>query len=75
MESRIYTIMMCVKFGDDPISSLDYSFTGGVPLSLDVGFSRNFVMTRINVSKAALEKNMDFIICEGCFLRVHIFKI
>ena len=23
---------MCVKFGDDPISSLDFSFTGGVPL-------------------------------------------
>ena len=24
---------MCVKFGDDPRSSLDFSFIGGVPLS------------------------------------------
>ena len=30
MEGRINTILMCVKFDDDPISSLDFSFTGGV---------------------------------------------
>ena len=28
---RIGTILMCVKFGDDPISSLDFSFS--VPLT------------------------------------------
>ena len=33
MGSRIDTILMCVKFGDDQISSLDFSFIGGgVPL-------------------------------------------
>ena len=33
MGGRIDTIFMWVKFGDDPISSLDFSFTGGgVPL-------------------------------------------
>ena len=33
MEGRIDIIFMCVKFGDDPISSLDFSFIGGdVPL-------------------------------------------
>ena len=33
MGGRIDTILMSVKFGDDPISSLDFSFTGvGVPL-------------------------------------------
>ena len=36
MGGRIDTILMSVKFGDDPISSLDFSFTGGgVPL---IGF-------------------------------------
>ena len=28
MGGRIDTIFMWVKFGDDPISSLDFSFTG-----------------------------------------------
>ena len=33
MGGRIDIIFMWVKFGDDPISSLDFSFTGGgVPL-------------------------------------------
>ena len=33
MGGRIDTILMSVKFGADPISSLDFSFTGGgVPL-------------------------------------------
>ena len=33
MGGRIDIILMCVKFGDDPISSLDFSFIGGgVPL-------------------------------------------
>ena len=30
MGGRIDTIFMRIKFGDDPISSLDFSFTGGV---------------------------------------------
>ena len=34
MGGRIDTIFMWIKFGDDPISSLDFSFTGGgVPLN------------------------------------------
>ena len=33
MEGRIDTILMCVKLGDDPISSLDFSFIWGVPLN------------------------------------------
>ena len=32
MGGRIGTILMCVQFGDDLISSLDFSFIGGVPL-------------------------------------------
>ena len=32
MGGRIDTILMCVKYGDDPISSLDFSFIGGVAL-------------------------------------------
>ena len=32
MGGRIDTILMWVKFGDDPIGSLDFSFIGGVPL-------------------------------------------
>ena len=33
MGGRIDPILMCVKFGDDLISSLDFSFIGvGVPL-------------------------------------------
>ena len=36
MGGRIDTILMCVKFGDDPISSLDFSFIGGVPLNIKV---------------------------------------
>ena len=35
MRGRIDTILMCVKFGDDPISSLDFSFIGGVHLRID----------------------------------------
>ena len=34
MGGRIDTIFMSVKFGNDPTSSLDFSFTGGVPLKL-----------------------------------------
>ena len=34
MGGRIDTILMCVKFSDGPISSLDFSFIGGVPLNL-----------------------------------------
>ena len=30
MGDCIDTVLMCVKFGDDPISSLDFSFIGGV---------------------------------------------
>ena len=34
MGGRIDTILICVKFGDDKISSLDLSFIGGgVPLN------------------------------------------
>ena len=33
MGGRIDTILMCATFGDDSISSLDFSFIGGVPLS------------------------------------------
>ena len=33
MAGRIETISICVKFGYDPISSLDVSFIGGVPLN------------------------------------------
>ena len=33
MGGRIDTILMWIKFGHDPISSLDFSFTGGVPLN------------------------------------------
>ena len=34
MGGRIDTILMCVRFGDDRISSLDFSFIGGgVPLN------------------------------------------
>ena len=29
MGGRIDTILMCVKFGNDPVSSLDFSFIGG----------------------------------------------
>ena len=32
MGGRIDTILMCVKFVDDPIRNLDFSFIGGVPL-------------------------------------------
>ena len=35
MGGRIDTILMCVKFGDDPMSSLDFSLIGGVPLILN----------------------------------------
>ena len=30
MGGRSETILMCVKFNDDPISSLDFCFSGGV---------------------------------------------
>ena len=33
MGGRINTILMSVKFGDDLIGSLDFNFTGGVPLN------------------------------------------
>ena len=32
MGGHIDIILMCVKFGDDQISSLDFSFIGGVPV-------------------------------------------
>ena len=43
MGGRIDTISMWIKFGDDPISSLDFSFTGrgGVPLNFMVKFNSN----------------------------------
>ena len=31
MGGRTDSNLMCVKFGNDPISSLDFSLTGGVP--------------------------------------------
>ena len=37
MVGRIDTFLMCVKFGDDPICTLDFSFIGGsVPLNYPV---------------------------------------
>ena len=36
MGGRIDTILMCVKFGDDPISSLDFSFIGGGGCTLKI---------------------------------------
>ena len=39
MGGRIETILMCVKFGDDPISSLDFSFIGG-------GCTLNFILNK-----------------------------
>ena len=35
MVDRIDTILMWVKFGDYPISSLDFSFIGGVYLNIN----------------------------------------
>ena len=32
MGGRVDTILMYVKFGDDPVSSLDFSFTVGCTL-------------------------------------------
>ena len=44
MGGRIDTILMSVNFGDDPISTLDFSFTGGVPLkSHNIRILRGFV--------------------------------
>ena len=36
MRGRFDAIFMFIKFGEDPISSLDFSFIGGVPLRLPV---------------------------------------
>ena len=33
MRGRIDTILTYVKFGDDPVSSLDFSFIGGCTLN------------------------------------------
>ena len=43
MGGCIDTIMMCVKFGDDPISSLDFSFIGGVPLIKNYNLCETFI--------------------------------
>ena len=32
MGGCIDTILLCIRFGDDPLSSLDFSFIGGLPL-------------------------------------------
>ena len=48
MGGRIDIILMCVKFGDDPISSLDFSFIGGVPLNTPfLSFKKYFVFEAI----------------------------
>ena len=36
---RYYSYMAMVKFGDDPIGSLDFKFIGGIPLSKDIIFA------------------------------------
>ena len=33
MRGRVDTILMCVKFSDNAISSLNFSYIGGVPLN------------------------------------------
>ena len=50
MVSRIDTILLCVKFGDDSISSLDFSFIGGVPLILKVEFAKKLNEFEFKVS-------------------------
>ena len=41
MEGRIESIFMCVKFSDDPISSLDLSFIGGAILKAPISKMKN----------------------------------
>ena len=46
MGGRIDTIFMWVKFGDDPISSLDFSFTGGCTLNI---LQQNVIPTTLGI--------------------------
>ena len=41
MGGRVDIILMSVKFGDDAISGLDFSFTGDVPLNR-LDFKHNY---------------------------------
>ena len=58
MGGRIDTILMCVKFGDDRISSLDFSFIGGgVPLRTKKVFFesvKNILVLNVAFSKSVL---------------------
>ena len=51
MGGRIDTILMCVKFGDDRISSLDFSFIGGCTLKIKSGL---WIVKIVNSKKEKL---------------------
>ena len=70
MGGRIDTIFMWIKFGDDPISSLDFSFTGGgVPLNalkdyLSYEYQWRLAVENIGYDELLMQKSRDTYIRE-----------